>query len=236
MDSEANDAAADAFRQHGFRAEDHLPFVQMNRLLPLLPGPIAAHTRDSDRSVREAAVAACIPLIDDARLRHHRTALIPSARQVLAASTQRPYRERAIDASEESGEDTTGLVGRDPSAFIDPDLPRRAPRPGRPVERSEEPPFWDQAFCHRGRRRTTDPATTQAPQPSYDRRPTNRTMRQASRQSTTSRLCHYVREEGRRGHRARRPARPGSAAGLTGRRSPRVPPARAGRVRVPVPL
>ncbi len=139
--SEANDAAADAFRRHGFRPEDHLPFVQTNRLLPLLLGPVAAHTRDPDLSVREAAVAACIPLVDDARLRHHRTALMPSVRQVLAASAQWQYRERAINALEEWGEDTAGLVGRDPWAFIDADLPRRAPRPGRPVEPSEEPPF-----------------------------------------------------------------------------------------------
>ncbi|MGY0466651.1 hypothetical protein ACW14Y_41300 [Kitasatospora sp. cg17-2] len=139
--SEANDTAADAFRRHGFRPEEHLPFVQMNRLLPLLLGPVEAHTRDPDLSVREAAVAACIPLVDDARLRHRRTAMLPPVRQVLGASAQWQYRERAIDTLQEWGEDTTGLVGRDPWAFIDADLPCRGPGPGRPVDRSEEPPF-----------------------------------------------------------------------------------------------
>ncbi|KJY26858.1 hypothetical protein [Streptomyces sp. NRRL S-495] len=139
--SEANDAAAEAFRRQGFRPGDHLPFVRMSRLLPLLLGPVTAHTRDPDLSLREAAVAACIPLVDDARLRHRRTALIPSVRQVLGASAQWQHRERAIDTLEEWGEDTTGLVGRDPWAFVDADLPRRAPCPGRTAERSEEPPF-----------------------------------------------------------------------------------------------
>ncbi|MEV0194455.1 hypothetical protein AB0I39_38780 [Kitasatospora purpeofusca] len=129
--SEANDAAADAFRRHGFRPEDHLPFIRLNRLLPLLLGPVAVHAKDPLLPVREAAVATCIPLVDDARLRHHRTALIPSVRQVLGASARRQHRERAIDTLEEWGEDTTGIVGRDPWAFIDADLPRRTPaRPG----------------------------------------------------------------------------------------------------------
>ncbi|WP_327075568.1 hypothetical protein OG196_43340 (plasmid) [Kitasatospora purpeofusca] len=139
--SEANDTAADALRRHGSRPEDHLPFIQMNALLPLLLDPVEAHTRDPDLPVREAAVAACIPLVDDARLQHRRTALLPSIRQALGASAQWQYRERAIETLEEWGEDTTGLVGRDPWAFIDADLPRRGPCPGRPVDQSEEPPF-----------------------------------------------------------------------------------------------
>jgi hypothetical protein len=110
--SEANDAAAEISRRHGFPPEDYLPFVQTNRLLPLLFSPVAAYARDPDLAVREAAVAACIPLVDDARLRQHRTALIPLVRGTLGVSAEWQYRERAIAALEGWGEDTTGLVGR----------------------------------------------------------------------------------------------------------------------------
>jgi hypothetical protein len=121
--SEANDTAAQTLRRHGFVPQDYPPFTQAHRLLPLLFGPVYAHVHDQDLAVREAAIAACILLVDDARLRQHRAMLITLVREVLGASTVWQYRERAIETLEDWGEDATGLVGRDPWAFINADLP-----------------------------------------------------------------------------------------------------------------
>ncbi|MFJ8475971.1 hypothetical protein [Kitasatospora sp. NPDC094011] len=140
--TEANDTAAEISRRHGFPPEDYLPFVQANRLLPLLFSPVAAHARDPDLAVREAAIAACIPLVDDARLRQHRTALIPLVRGTLGVSAEWQYRERAIAALEDWGEDTAGLVGRDPWAFIDSDLPLCSHGPDCPADKlADQLPF-----------------------------------------------------------------------------------------------
>lgn len=79
--SEANDTAAEVCRRHGFAPEDYPPFVQTNRLLPLLFGAVSSCTRDTDLTVREAAIAACIPLVDDARLRQHCKELTPLVRE-----------------------------------------------------------------------------------------------------------------------------------------------------------
>lgn len=119
-----------------------MPFVQTNRLLPLLFGSVAASVEDQDLAVREAAIAACIPLVDDARLRQHRTELIPRLRGILGASAQWQHRERAIDALEEWGESTTGLVGNDPWAFTDADLPRCSHGPDCPNDKlADQLPF-----------------------------------------------------------------------------------------------
>ncbi|MGF1425937.1 hypothetical protein [Kitasatospora sp. LaBMicrA B282] len=136
--AEANDTAAEVLRRHGFVPEDYLPFVETNRLLPLLFNPVAAFTRDHDLAVREAAIAACIPLVDDARLRQHRRKLIPLLREVLGASAEWQYRERAIDALEEWSENTTGLAGRDPWDFTDAVLPRCSDGPDCPNDKLQD--------------------------------------------------------------------------------------------------
>ena len=134
---EANDTAATSLRQFGFPPDDYLPFVQAKQLLPLLFGPVAALTQGQDRAVREAAIAACLPLVDDSRLRHHRAKLIPLLREVLGVSAEWQYRERAIDALEEWGESATGLVGGDPWAFTNADLPLCSHGPDCPNETLE---------------------------------------------------------------------------------------------------
>ncbi|MGW0912926.1 hypothetical protein ACWD1Z_14435 [Streptomyces sp. NPDC002784] len=101
---------------------------------------------DADRHVREAAIAACIPLLDDARLLHHRTALVPLLRQVLGTSELWQHRERAIDALDAWGEDSTGIEGqRSPFLFCDtdpqPDDSLWRTDPSNAQGRTEEPPF-----------------------------------------------------------------------------------------------
>ncbi|MFJ9774351.1 hypothetical protein ACIRVF_24450 [Kitasatospora sp. NPDC101157] len=140
--AEAGDSAAEASRRHGFPPEEYPPFVETNRLLPQLFGAVCACLRDPDVTVREAAVAACVPLVDDARLRRHRKELIPLVRGVLGASASWQYREQAIDALEEWGEDTAGIDGRGPWAFIDADVTPCSPGPARRHGGSaDQPPF-----------------------------------------------------------------------------------------------
>ncbi|MFF4583711.1 hypothetical protein ACFY15_35970 [Streptomyces sp. NPDC001373] len=67
---------------------------------------------DPNPDVREAAIAACIPLLDDPRLRCHRATLVPLLRDVLGVSALWQYRERAIDALLTWGEDPAGLEGQ----------------------------------------------------------------------------------------------------------------------------
>ncbi|MFI7276138.1 hypothetical protein [Streptomyces sp. NPDC049879] len=64
---------------------------------------VSACVDDQDPHVRAAAVAACIPLLDDPRPRHHRAGLVPPVREVLDALTA-------------WGEDSSGPEGR-PEAF-----------------------------------------------------------------------------------------------------------------------
>ncbi|MEU1538027.1 hypothetical protein ABZ461_07845 [Actinacidiphila glaucinigra] len=79
---------------------------------------------DTDRRIREAAIDACIPLMDDPQLQHHRTALVPLVQQVLGTSELWQHRERAIHALDAWGEDSSGLEGqRNPFEFCDSDLP-----------------------------------------------------------------------------------------------------------------
>lgn len=76
--------------------------------------------------MREAAVAACIPLLDDRRLNHHREKLVPLLRDPLAVSELWQYRERAIETLEAWGEDIGGLqLGRDAFAVGDSKITQR---------------------------------------------------------------------------------------------------------------
>ncbi|MEV1026814.1 hypothetical protein [Streptomyces sp. NPDC050264] len=118
--NEATDEASAASRRFGFPTEDYPPFVEARRIRPQLFRATAAFLDDLDTHVREAAVSTCIPLLDDPRLLHHRVALIPLLRDVLAASTLWQYRERSIEALTRWGEDTTGLeVRQERYAFCD---------------------------------------------------------------------------------------------------------------------
>ncbi|MFE7650494.1 hypothetical protein [Streptomyces phaeoluteigriseus] len=99
---------------------------------------------DDDRHVREAAIAACIPLLDDPLLLHRRATLASLVRQVLGTSELWQHRERAIDALDAWGEDSSGIEGqRNAFLFCDTDMsPDSSPwRAGGSEGSSEEPPF-----------------------------------------------------------------------------------------------
>ncbi|MFF2849911.1 hypothetical protein ACFVT5_26770 [Streptomyces sp. NPDC058001] len=116
----AGDEAATSSRRFGFPPEEYPPYVEICRIRPQLFHSTSAFFDDPDIHVREAAVSACIPLLDDPRLLHHRVALIPLLRKVLAASALWQYRERSIEALTSWGEDTTGLeVRQERYAFCD---------------------------------------------------------------------------------------------------------------------
>ena len=111
-------------RRHGFPLDDYPPAVDVRRIRPPLYSAAVAYVDDTDPQVAEAAITACIPLLDDPRLLHHRTALIPAIRQTLGTSERWQHREQAIDALDTWGEDSTGLEGQqNPFLFCDSDAP-----------------------------------------------------------------------------------------------------------------
>ncbi|GAA3013073.1 hypothetical protein JCM13580A_38710 [Streptomyces drozdowiczii] len=115
LDSVANaadDQAEATMRRFGFPPEDYPPFVQTREIRPLLFSAVSACFDDHDLHVSEAALAACIPLLDDPQLRHDRKAMAPVLRETLAVSALWQYRERAIEALTAWGEDTAGLEVR----------------------------------------------------------------------------------------------------------------------------
>ncbi|MFJ7326578.1 hypothetical protein ACIQVN_10060 [Streptomyces cyaneofuscatus] len=120
LDSVANaadDETAATMRRFGFPPEEYLPFVEICRFRPQIFHAVSAFLNDPDVDVRAAAISACIPLLDDPRLIHHRNSLAPLLRDVLAANILWQYQERAVDALERWGQDTTGLeVRREPYA------------------------------------------------------------------------------------------------------------------------
>ncbi|WP_267713815.1 hypothetical protein [Streptomyces sp. CoH17] len=115
LDSVANaadDQAQATMRHVGFPPEEYPPFVQTREIRPLLFSAASACFDDHDPHVREAALAACIPLLDDSRLYRHRKAVAPMLRETLATSALWQYQERAIEALTAWGEDTAGLKVR----------------------------------------------------------------------------------------------------------------------------
>ncbi|MFJ8230854.1 hypothetical protein ACIQ9E_12980 [Streptomyces sp. NPDC094448] len=109
MADQVGDEAAEGSRRLGFPPEEYPPFVQAGEIRPLLFVAVAAWTTDRDPDVRDAAIAACAPLLDDPSLRHHRTALVPLLREKLAVSALWQYQERAIETLASWGEDTSGM-------------------------------------------------------------------------------------------------------------------------------
>ncbi|MFF1917985.1 hypothetical protein ACFVYE_41915 [Streptomyces sp. NPDC058239] len=117
----AGDETEAISRRHGFEPEDYPPLVDTRQIRPLLFPAVSKCFDDPNPDVREAAIAACIPLLDDPRLRCHRATLVPLLREVLGVSALWQYRERAIDALLAWGEDPTGLEGqREAFAVCDP--------------------------------------------------------------------------------------------------------------------
>lgn len=129
-------------RRHGFPLDDYPPAVGTRRIRPPLHSAAVPYVDDTDRQVAEAAITACIPLLDDPRLLHHRAALIPAIRQTLGTSKRWQHREQAIDTLDTWGEDSTGLEGQqNPFLFCDSDAPTDgAPCPVDTSEGYSEPP------------------------------------------------------------------------------------------------
>ncbi|MYX34378.1 MULTISPECIES: hypothetical protein [unclassified Streptomyces] len=120
----ASDDLEDSRRENGFPLAAYPQAVAIRKMRPLLFTTAFDLTEDPDRRIREAAIAACIPLMDDPQLQHHRAALVPPVRQVLGTSELWQHRERAIDALDAWGEDSSGLEGQqNPFEFCDSDLP-----------------------------------------------------------------------------------------------------------------
>lgn len=144
VSNEVTDAVDAISRRHGYFLNDHPPTVGIREIRPLLFSAAFAYVYDADRHVREAAIAACIPLLDDPRLLRYRAELVPLVLQILGTSELWQHRERAIDALDAWGEDSSGLEGqRNPFLFCDTDQsPDSSPWRTAPSEGwSEEPPF-----------------------------------------------------------------------------------------------
>ncbi|MEU2597794.1 hypothetical protein ABZ669_11185 [Streptomyces hirsutus] len=145
--SEVTDEVAAISQQCGFPLDDYAPAVGIMGIRPLLFSASLPSTEDPDRHIREAALTACIPLLDDPQLLHRRENLADLLRDELGTSDLWQHRERAIDALDAWGKDFSGIERqRNPFLFCDSD-----PSPGkesswlaRPdsVEGySENPPF-----------------------------------------------------------------------------------------------
>ncbi|WP_308310669.1 hypothetical protein [Streptomyces sp. GbtcB6] len=145
--NEVTDEAKALSQRHGYALDDYPPAVGIQRIRPLLFSASLPYTDDPDRHVREAALTACIPLLDDPRLVRHQRPLVPLVREVLGTSGLWQHRERAIDALDAWGEDSSGLEGRrNPSPFCDSDPAANDPwarlvDPNPAEGYSEDPPF-----------------------------------------------------------------------------------------------
>ncbi|NUR04591.1 MAG: hypothetical protein HOY79_51235 [Streptomyces sp.] len=145
--NEVTDEAKALSQRHGYDLDGYPPAVGIQRIRPLLFSASLPYTDDTDRHVREAALRACIPLLDDPRLLHHRQPLVPLVRRALGTSELWQHRERAIDALDAWGEDSSGLEGqRNPFLFCDSDLSADGSSawlsgPNSAEGYSEEPPF-----------------------------------------------------------------------------------------------
>jgi hypothetical protein len=140
------DAVDEVGQRLGFPLADHPPAVAMRETRALLFSAAFPYVDDTDRAVREAAIAACIPLLDDVRLLDHRATLVPLVRQVLGTSELWQHRERAIDALDAWGESSAGIEGqRNPFLFCDTDLSSDS-APWRSGPRGAEGPAEDPPF------------------------------------------------------------------------------------------
>ncbi|MFJ3867333.1 hypothetical protein [Streptomyces nigra] len=145
--NEVTDEAAATCQRFGFPLDDYAPAVAVMGMRPHLFSTTFPYIRNADRHVREAALTACIPLLDDPQLLHHRPALAASLREQLGTSDLWQHRERAIDALDAWGEDSSGIERqRNPFLFCDSDLvPDKASAwladSGPNQGYSEDPPF-----------------------------------------------------------------------------------------------
>jgi len=88
----------------GFSPDASPAFVRTRAIRPVLFDAVSAFFHEADLAVREAAVAAAVPLLDAPELTRHQGDLAPLVRNVLATSSNRIYRaiaKRGLTAWEE---------------------------------------------------------------------------------------------------------------------------------------
>ena len=138
---EVSDEVEAIRRRHDFSPDDYPPAAGIRELRPPLFSAAFSYVNDPDRQVSEAAVRACIPLLDDPQLTHHRQTLVPLIREVLGTSDRWQHRQQAINALNAWGEDSSRLEGRrrDPDASLNttPWNVGQDPREGH----RDDPPF-----------------------------------------------------------------------------------------------
>ncbi|MFD6334461.1 hypothetical protein ACFWGI_33455 [Streptomyces niveus] len=152
LDSAANEVTdeAEANSRHlGFPPEEYPPFVQIRDIRPAIFAAVSHCLNDPDPHVREASIAACIPLLDDPGLFSRRKDLVPLLRETLAVSERWQYRDRAIEALATWGEDTTELeVRREAFEVCDSERDNTRDWPTEPpplTGSASDPPFWTRA-------------------------------------------------------------------------------------------
>jgi hypothetical protein len=108
-DEVSNDAEATWLR-FGFPPEENAAFMEVRAIRPALFRAVSAFFQDASPTVREAALAAAVSLLDAPELTHHQTELAPMVRSVLATSSNRVYRAIAVRGLGAWGEETASLV------------------------------------------------------------------------------------------------------------------------------
>ncbi|MFK0200263.1 hypothetical protein [Streptomyces lavendulae] len=94
-----------------------------------------------DAGIRHAALVAAIPLIEHPFLVRHRADAAGHARRLLATSTDRRHRDRALDALKAWGHDTSGLENASDAAAREHYVRLRDARASSEGGYSEDPPF-----------------------------------------------------------------------------------------------
>lgn len=110
-DEVGNDAEATLLRL-GFSPEEYPAFTELRAIRPMLFHTVSTFFQDANPTVREAALAAAVPLLDAPELTHHQAGLAPLVHSVLATSSNRVYRAIAVDGLGAWGEETASLGGQ----------------------------------------------------------------------------------------------------------------------------
>ncbi|MFI6321024.1 hypothetical protein ACIBG8_26040 [Nonomuraea sp. NPDC050556] len=108
-DEVGNDAEA-TLLSLGFSPEEYPAFTELHAIREVLFHAVSAFFQDTDLTVREAALAAAVPLLDAPELAHHQADLAPLVRSILATSSNRVYRSIAADGLGAWGEEAMSLV------------------------------------------------------------------------------------------------------------------------------
>ncbi|MFD8289306.1 hypothetical protein ACFV2B_13965 [Streptomyces lavendulae] len=100
--------------------------------------PLLGH---DDPDVRHVALVAAVPLVEHPLLTGHRADMAGHARRLLATSTDRRHRDRALEALEAWGHDTSSLEDASDIAAREHYARLRAARASSEGGYSEDPPF-----------------------------------------------------------------------------------------------